>query len=57
MNFRFKGKVKELNKAIELYRLLNLREYGIEKGRDISYINYQIHNLLNELKMKDIILN
>jgi hypothetical protein len=56
MNFRFKGKVKDLNKALELYKLLNVREYGIEKGIDISYINYKIHNLLDELKMKDIVL-
>ncbi len=56
MNFRFKGKVKDLNKAMELYKLLNVREYGIEKGIDISYINYKIHNLLDELKMKDIVL-
>ncbi len=54
--FIFKGKVKDLKKAMKLFELIRCRKYGIEKGIDVSYINYKIHNLLDELKMKDIIL-
>ena len=49
MNFRFKGKVKDLNKAMRLMELVICKRYGKEKGIDTSYIDYKIEELRKEI--------
>lgn len=43
--FIFKGKVKDLKKAMKLFELIRCKRYGIEKGIDTSYIDYKIKEL------------